>query len=139
MITLVDSCVLLDIFTQDPRWFAWSAEKLAHSYAGGQVAINPIIYSEVSVHFSRIEELDEALPEGEFRRLPLPWTAGFLAGKCFEKYRHQGGSRRSPLPDFYIGAHAVIEGMVLLTRDPSRYRAHFPALKIVSPSGRDIG
>jgi len=97
------------------------------------LVINPIIYAEVSVGFERIEELDEVLPVDSFRREPLPWDAAFLAGKCFLAYRRQGGTRRSPLPDFYIGAHAAIEGLPLLTRDPRRYRTYFPNLTILAP------
>ena len=92
-----------------------------------------MIYAEVSVRFERIEELEEALPEPDFRKLPLPWEAAFLAGKCFLRYRRREGLRRSPLPDFYIGAHAAVEGMPLLTRDASRYRTYFPGLEVVAP------
>jgi predicted nucleic acid-binding protein len=85
------------------------------------------------VGFDRIEELDEALPPGFFRRASLPWEAGFLAGKCFLRYRRGGGAHSSPLPDFYIGAHAAVTGMSLLTRDAARYRSYFPTLNVVSP------
>ena len=85
------------------------------------------------MHFSHVEELDEALPAEEFRRLPLPWAAGFLAGRCFVLYRRRGGARRSPLPDFYIGAHAAVEGHHLLTRDPARYRTYFPGVRLIAP------
>lgn len=98
------------------------------------LVINPIIYAEVSVGFQRIEELDLALPEDSFRRDPLPWEAAFLAGKCFLRYRRRGGSRRSPLPDFYIGAHAAVLGLPLLTRDARRYRTYFPHLTLLAPS-----
>ncbi len=130
---LVDSNVILDVVTEDPKWFEWSAaqiESLAERHA---LVINPIIYSEVSIGFDRIEELDKALPEEFFRRDPLPWEAGFLAGKCFVKYRRSGGRRRSPLPDFYIGAHAAIRDIALLTRDANRYKTYFPTLTIISP------
>jgi predicted nucleic acid-binding protein len=92
-----------------------------------------LIYSEVSAGFARIEDLDDALPEEYFRREPLPWEAAFLAGKAFLEYRHAGGARRSPLPDFYIGAHAAILGYSLLTRDARRYRTYFPTLKLICP------
>lgn len=130
---LVDSNVLLDILTEDPIWYEWSASAIEEFAESSVLMINPIIYAEVSVRFERIEELEEALPTDMFRREPLPWEAGFLAGKSFLKYRRSGGVRRSPLPDFYIGAHAAIRGAALLTRDPSRYRAHFPALQLLSP------
>jgi predicted nucleic acid-binding protein len=130
---LVDSNVLLDLLTTDPRWFDWSAAALAASADEASLAINPIVYSEVSFSFERLEDLDEALPETEFERLPLPWPAAFLAGKCFLRYRRAGGLRQSPLPDFYIGAHAAVEGMRLLTRDAGRYRTYFPTLELIAP------
>ena len=130
---LVDSNVLLDILTEDPTWYDWSASVIEELAESSVLMINPIIYAEVSVRFERIEELEEALPADMFRREPLPWEAGFLAGKSFLEYRKGGGVRRSPLPDFYIGAHAAIRGAALLTRDPSRYRAHFPRLELLSP------
>lgn len=130
---LVDSNVILDVITEDPKWYEWSAgqlEKLAESHT---LVINPIIYSEVSIGFDRIEDLDQTLPPGFFRRDPLSWEAGFLAGKCFVRYRRSGGMRHSPLPDFYIGAHAAISGIALLTRDTKRYRTYFPKLALISP------
>jgi predicted nucleic acid-binding protein len=130
---LVDSNVLLDILTEDPVWYDWSSSALEEHAETSVLMINPIIYAEVSVRFARIEELEEALPSDLFRREPLPWEAGFLAGKSFLRYRKDGGARRSPLPDFYIGAHAAIRGAALLTRDASRYRAHFPSLRLLSP------
>jgi predicted nucleic acid-binding protein len=95
--------------------------------------INPVIYAEVSVGFDRIEDVDDALPASYYRRLPLPFEAAFLAGQCFVKYRRRGGDRRSPLPDFYIGAHAAIAGFTLLTRDARRYKTYFPSLRIIAP------
>jgi predicted nucleic acid-binding protein len=95
--------------------------------------VNPIVYAEVSVRFERIEELEEALPRDRFAREALPWEAAFLAGKCFVAYRRRGGERRSPLPDFYIGAHAAVAGMRLLTRDAARYRTYFPRLDVIAP------
>jgi hypothetical protein len=130
---LVDSNVLLDVLTEDPHWCSWSSEQLAAAADRGRVALNPIVYAEVSMGFERIEELDEALPADEFLRLPLPWPAAFLAGKCFLAYRRAGGERRSPLPDFYIGAHAAVERMPLLTRDPARYRTYLPRLALIAP------
>lgn len=130
---LVDSNVILDILTEDKKWFPWSSKTLAHYAENNVLAINPIIYAEVSISFDRIEDLEEALSPACFRRDPLPWEAAFLAGKCFLIYRRKGGSRRSPLPDFFIGAHATIAGMPLLTRDVSRYRSHFPNLNLIAP------
>lgn len=130
---LVDSNVLLDLCTKDPQWYRWSSRMLDDWGGSNLLLINPIIYAEVSVHFASIEELDEAFPESVFVRAPLPWDAGFLAGKCFRSYRRRGGTRRSPLPDFYIGAHAAVKGLALLTRDAPRYRTYFPRLEIISP------
>lgn len=130
---LVDSNVLLDIFTRDPTWVGWSSEALAATSETHALVINPVVYSEVSVGFERIEDLDEELPASVFRREALPWSAAFLAGKAFRQYRRRGGSRRSPLPDFYIGAHAAVGGMTLLTRDPDGYRTYFPRVPLIAP------
>lgn len=130
---MIDANVLIDVLTRDPTWFAWSAEALERAADQGTLVINPIIYSEVSLGFDRIEDLDAALPATFFRREPLPWEAGFLAGRCFLQYRRAGGARRSPLPDFYIGAHASLAGLTLVTRDAARYRSYFPRLQIVAP------
>jgi predicted nucleic acid-binding protein len=131
--TLVDSNVLLDILTEDEEWLDWSSAQLAEAARIGLLVINPIIYAEVSTRFDRIEDLDDALPADYYRRAPLPWEAAFLAGQCFMAYRRRGGSRRSPMPDFYIGAHAALAGLTLLTRDAKRYRSYFPTLRIVAP------
>lgn len=130
---LVDANVLLDVLTDDPQWYGWSAAQLDACAARSEICINPIVYAEVSVGFERIEELDEALRPELFTRLELPWEAGFLAGKAFLQYRRAKGSRSSPLPDFYIGAHAAIDGMVLLTRDAKRYRTYYPRLELICP------
>lgn len=130
---LVDANVILDVVTEDPAWFAWSAEALARAADRSRLAINPIVYAEVSAGFERIEELDEAVPAAAFARLPLPYDAAFLAGQCFLRYRRAGGDRRSPLPDFYIGAHAAVAGMPLLTRDVRRYRTYLPQLQLIAP------
>ncbi len=133
MPVLVDSNVLLDIFTEDPEWFEWSSQKLAEYAEKDTLLINPIIYAEVSIRFERIEELEEALPPEVFIREELPWEAAFLAGKCFLLYRKRRGKKTSPLPDFYIGAHAAVRGYALLTRDAKRYRSYFPKLKLIAP------
>lgn len=130
---LVDSNVLLDVLTEDATWFDWSAAALARVAETEVLIINPLIYAEVSVRFERIEDLEAALPTALFRRDGLPWEAGFLAGKCFRAYRRRGGARRSPLPDFYVGAHAAIRGHTLLTRDATRYRTYFPTLELIAP------
>ena len=131
--TLVDSNVLLDVLTQDERWVDWSSSALEQCGDTSVLVINPIVYAEVSVGFERIEDLEQALPSDAFERAALPYEAAFLAGKCFLSYRKRGGMRRSPLPDFYIGAHAAVTGMPLLTRDPKRYRTYFPTLELIAP------
>lgn len=132
-VTLVDSCVLLDILTDDPIWGDWSAGTLAAARDHGALVINPIIYAEVSTGFDAVEQLDDALPTAEIVREPLPYQAGFLAAKAFLSYRERGGERRSPLPDFLIGAHAAVLGYRLLTRDEKRYRTYFPTLRLICP------
>jgi predicted nucleic acid-binding protein len=130
---LVDSNVLIDVLSEDSEWFEWSAAALAAAADESRLAINPIVYAEVSIAFERIEALEEAVPSGIFLRLPLPWPAAFLAGKSFLAYRRAGGERRSPLPDFYVGAHAAVDGLRLLTRDPARYRTYLPTLELIAP------
>jgi predicted nucleic acid-binding protein len=129
---LIDANVLLDILIPDPMWERWSSDAVAEVAETALLVINPIIYAEVSIGFERIEDLDAALPE-ELQREDLPWDAGFLAGKAFLNYRRQGGSKRTPLPDFYIGAHAAVRGYSLLTRDDPRYRTYFPKLALIIP------
>ena len=131
--TLVDACVILDLTTDDPKWADWSADAIAEAADAGPLVINPIIYAEISVDFTSIEELDELIDDAGLRREPLPFEAGFLAGKAYLTYRRRGGTRRSPLADFYIGAHAAISGHRLLTRDTDRYRSYFPALRLITP------
>ncbi|ELR96708.1 type II toxin-antitoxin system VapC family toxin [Gloeocapsa sp. PCC 73106] len=130
---LVDSNVILDVLTEDPQWFEWSAQMLTHYADQGDLVINPIIYAEISIGFNQSEELETALLENFFRRDPLPYAAAFLAGQSFLEYRRRGGSRRSPLPDFYIGAHAAVAAMPLLTRDVNRYRSYFPSISLITP------
>lgn len=131
--TLVDSNVLLDVFTEDARWLEWSTEMLAAAAEAGPLYINPVIYAEVSVRFSRVEDLEDALPPGDFRRAPLPWAAAFLAGKAFMSYRRNRGAAAAPLPDFFIGAHAAVDDLALLTRDVRRYRTYFPTVRLLAP------
>ena len=130
---MVDSNVILDILTEDKDWFKWSSEILASCAEKYVLVINPIIYAEVSIGFERIEDVEVVLPPEYFRRDPIPWEAAFLAGKCFLAYRKTGGDKRSPLPDFFVGAHASIAGMSLLTRDISRYQTYFPKLNLIAP------
>ena len=135
---LVDSNVLLDIATNDANWSDWSGRALAESAEHTTLIINPIIYAEVSIGYTTIEALDAALPATLYRREPLPWDAGFLVGKCFLLYRRRGGPRNSTLPDFYIGAHAAIGHLALLTRDAARYRSYFPKIEILAPTKRPM-
>jgi len=130
---LVDSNILLDVVTADPVWGDWSRNTLEQTADRSVLVINPLIFAEVSVGFDAIEDLDAALPAQLYRREVLPYEAAFLAGKVFLQYRRGGGTKRSPLPDFYIGAHAAIGGYRLLTRDASRYRTYFPTLELVAP------
>lgn len=134
MPVLVDTNVLLDVATEDPVWFDWSASRLCQAANRDGLAINPIVYAELSVHYDTLEALETALSGHPFARLALPWDAAFVAGKAYRRYRSRGGSKRSPLPDFYIGAHAAVAGLVLLTRDAKRYRDHFPRLKLIAPA-----
>lgn len=131
--TLVDSCVLLDVATQDPVWLDWSSQALATAVRSGPVLVNPVVYAEVSIGYDRIEDLDDALPPDIFRREPLPYVAAFLAGKAYRTYRRRGGSRTTPLPDFFIGAHAAVGAFSLLTRDVRRFRTYFPTVRLIAP------
>jgi predicted nucleic acid-binding protein len=131
--TLVDSNVLIDVFSWDSVWVDWSSQALARLGSEGPLIINPVIYAEVSHRYSSKELLDQELPEDKFMRESIPWAAAFLAGKAFAHYRQRGGQRRSPLPDFFIGAHAAVAGLRLLTRDASRYRTYFPTVELVAP------
>ena len=130
---LVDTNVILDIATDDPTWSEWSSAALERAADESVLVINPLIYAEVSIGLDSIEALDEILSPAMFRRDPLPYEAGFLAGKAFLAYRRRGGRRLMPLPDFYIGAHAAVAGLQLLTRDANRYRTYFPKLEIIAP------
>jgi predicted nucleic acid-binding protein len=135
---LVDSNVLLDVATNDADWGNWSARALAEVAEHTTLVINPIIYAEVSIGYTTIEALEAVFPAALYQREPLPWEAGFLAGKSFLLYRRRGGSRTAPLPDFYIGAHAAIGGLALLTRDAARYRSYFPKVEILAPTKRGM-
>ena len=130
---MVDSNVLLDAVTHDPTWAAWSSQSLEQAADESILLINALIYAEVSVGFDSIEALEQALPPDLYRREHLPYEAAFLAGKVFLRYREAGGARRSPLRDFYIGAHAAVAGYRLLTRDATRYRTYFPTLELIAP------
>jgi predicted nucleic acid-binding protein len=129
---LVDANVLLDVLTGDPVWAERSARQLGKVLREG-LAINPIIYAELAPGYTSRAALDSALEWSDLQRLPLPYEAGYRAGQAFMAYRKRGGARRSPLPDFYIGAHAETASMRLLTRDATRYQTYFPKLKLITP------
>ncbi|TVQ96502.1 MAG: type II toxin-antitoxin system VapC family toxin [Spirochaetaceae bacterium] len=133
MTTLVDANVLLDLFTDDPRWCDWSRDQLSLAMTAGTVAINPIIYAELCYAFARESELELELTRLQVERLELPYSAAWRASEAFVRYRRSGGTKRSPLPDFFIGAHAESAGLPLLTRDEGRYRTYFPAVRLIRP------
>ena len=133
MPVVVDSCVYLDVFTHDPTWFEWSSKALSNAADMGTIVLNPAIYAEISVRFDRIERIEALLPADVFEYREVPREAAFLAGKCFLRYRRRGGLKERPLPDFFIGAHAAVAGIPLVTRDPNRFREYFPSLQLVAP------
>ncbi|MHB8483475.1 MAG: type II toxin-antitoxin system VapC family toxin [Nitrospiria bacterium] len=133
MRVLVDSNVILDVVTRDKIWSPWSESMLRTYGDQSTLVINPIIFAEVSIGFKRIEEVEEVLPPDYFERAPLPWEAAFLAGKCFLSYRKKGGKLETPLPDFFIGAHAAVEQTYLLTRDRLVYQTYFPSVRLITP------
>jgi len=130
---LVDTNILIDLLTEDKQWFEWSAKQITILSLKNELVINQIIYAELSVMFDDIHVLNRALKESYFIYAEIPWEAAFLAGKAFKKYRQQGGIKHSPLPDFFIGAHASISQMTLLTRDTARYKTYFPTLSLIAP------
>lgn len=130
---LFDTNVLLDIATADATWLGWSESQLRTAAALGPIFINPIVYAELAPAFASATDLDHWLDPGVFQRLPLPYAAGWPTAQAFLKYRRVGGARSSPLPDFYIGAHAEVENLTLVTRDSTRYRTYFPTVKLVTP------
>ncbi len=131
--TLVDTNVLLDVLAKDSQWFGWSSRLLAQALDQGAVVINQVVYAEVGSRYREQAVLDEILSEHPFAREDMPWEAAFMAGHAFLAYRRRGGARTSPLPDFFIGAHAATRGYRLLTRDRGTYAAYFPTLDIIAP------
>ncbi len=130
---LVDTNVLIDVLGNDPEWADWSIGQLRAQSKIHQLVINPIIYAELSLTFSKAEHLDQALEVLEISMIEPPRSALFLAGKAFVRYRRQGGSRQNVLADFFIGAHAAVMGCSLLTRDIRRYSTYFPTVHLISP------
>ena len=132
--TLVDSCVLIDVLADDPTWADWSLDQLERCAALGPLLINPLILAEISPRFERATDLEVALAGLPLVKAALPWDAAFLAGQAFKVYRQSQGLKTSPMPDFYIGAHALVAQLQLLTRDAARYRSYFPTLALVVPA-----
>jgi predicted nucleic acid-binding protein len=131
--TLIDSNVLIDIVADDPQWAAWSAEALVEALEEGSVFVDQIVFAEVSIGYRTAEACQQALTVQGIERIPIPWSAAFLAGRAFASYRGRGGPKLAPLPDFFIGAHAAVAGLRLLTRDPTRYRTYFPTVELIAP------
>jgi predicted nucleic acid-binding protein len=132
-VILVDTNVLLDVFEDDEEWYAWSQDQLDSAIAADKLAINPVIYSELSIGFARIEELEAIIMDAPLAFEEIPREALFLAGKAIVRYRRISGTKRSVLPDFYIGAHAAVMQWALLTRDVRRYRTYFPTVSLIAP------
>jgi predicted nucleic acid-binding protein len=130
---LVDTNVFVDLWSEDPQWGEWSARALARATETSTLAVNPVIYAELCLGFRREEDLGRALADADVRRLPLPYAAAWPAARAFLRYRKRGGARAAPLPDFFIGAHALVAGLTLLTRDPRRYRTYFPQVRLIAP------
>ncbi len=131
--TLIDTNVLLDLVTNDAVWAGWSIQQLDAATFRGPIAVNDVVYAELSVRFAAIEDVDAMLEEAGIGLAPMPRSALFLAGKAFKRYRDSGGGRAGVLPDFFIGAHAAVMGFTLLSRDAQRYRTYFPGLALVTP------
>ena len=130
---LVDTNVLVDVLENDPDWADWSIAQLRAQAQIHRLVINPVIYAEISMAFDDPREIDDLVPATDFRRSPIPYAAAFLAAKAHQSYRRRGGTRSSTLPDFFIGAHALVEGLTLVTRDARRYRDAFPQVRVVAP------
>jgi predicted nucleic acid-binding protein len=131
--TLVDSNVVIDVTARNPRWAKWSGEALIQALDEGPVLVDQIIFAEVSIGYPTPEECEWALDVQGIERVPIPWPAAFLAGRAFASYKRRGGARLAPLPDFFVGAHAAVAGLRLLTRDATRYRTYFPTVDLIAP------
>jgi predicted nucleic acid-binding protein len=136
--TLVDTNILLDVATDDPKWGRWSLQQLDAAAIRGPVLINAVVYTEFSVGYVRIEEVDRVLVEVGIELVDIPRAALFLAGKVFQRYRAQGGTRTGVLPDFFIGAHAAVANLPLLTRDPRRHRTYFSSITLIAPDEAEL-
>lgn len=136
---IVDTNVLIDVLEDDPEWADWSLQRLRELARIHELAINPVIYAELSVAFESIEDLESVVSELQLRLLEIPRPALFLAGKAFMRYRREGGTKTSVLADFFIGAHAAVAGRQVLTRDARRYRYHFPTVPLILPDREACG
>ena len=134
MTTLVDTNVLLDLVTDDPKWALWSIAELESASLDGRLLINDVVYAELAVRYDRIEQLNAFVEQADLEVASIPREALFLAGKVFTQYRRAGGVRTGVLPDFFIGAHAAVSQYPLLTRDVGRYRTYYPTLKLITPN-----
>ena len=130
---LFDTNVLVDLLTDDPIWAEWSTDAFCACMDHARLVIDTTVYAELAVRYDTVERLEQMIDAAGLEREHVPWSAAYLAGKAFERYRRSGGTRRSPLPDFFIGAHAAVSGMTLLTRDASRYRTYFPTVELIAP------
>lgn len=130
---LVDTNVLVDLLTDDPVWADWSTDAFCACADHARLVVDTTVYAELAVRYETVEALEQMIEAAGLGREHVPWSAAYLAGRAFEQYRRGGGTRRSPLPDFYIGAHAAVAGMQLLTRDASRYRTYFPTVELIAP------
>jgi predicted nucleic acid-binding protein len=133
MATLVDTNVLVDVAVRDPTWLCWSRSALTKAERAGPLVVNPAIFAEFSVRYKTLDEVEALLPQESFKREGFPWSAAFAAGAAFRRYRQAGGGRDRVLPDFLIGAHAVIRDYTILTRDPKGYRSYFPTVTLITP------
>lgn len=130
---LIDSCVLLDLFTDDPNWAEWSENILEQYSQTNTLYINSMVYTEISIGFEKVEEIEKAIVELDIKVLEIPREALFLTGKIFLRYRKNKGTKTSPLPDFFIGAHAAVSKFDLITRDTSKYKTYFPQVRLIHP------
>lgn len=133
MTVIVDTNVLIDISVRDPVWLKWSRSRLEEALRRGSVVINQIIFSEFAIRYATFDEVEALLPDTQLRRESLPFEAAFAAARAYSLYRRAGGSREKVLPDFFIGAHAVVRGYSILTRDVSGYRTYFPSVDLIAP------
>jgi predicted nucleic acid-binding protein len=132
-VTLIDANVLIDIFSDDPDWFDWSSARLEEAALEGPLLINDVVYAETSIRYRDIQRFESALTRAGVVVIAIPRPALFAAGKAFVQYRQAGGPRTNVLPDFFIGAHAAVESLPLLTRDARRYRTYFPTVILIAP------